>query len=74
MTGPLLSVAIGAFDKTKPGCSVVDGLRLADGSLFPIPVTLDVSQEDIDRLSLARGKRVALRDPRDDQALAILTS
>jgi len=53
--------------------SVVDGLRLADGTLFPIPVTLDVSQEDIDRLSLARGKRVALRDPRDDQALAILT-
>jgi sulfate adenylyltransferase len=38
-----------------------------------MPVTLDVSQEDIDRLSLSRGKRVALRDPRDDQALAILT-
>jgi ATP sulfurylase len=55
-------------------CSVVDTLRLADGTLFPIPVTLDVSQEDIDLLSLAKGKRVALRDPRDDQALAIITS
>jgi sulfate adenylyltransferase len=39
-----------------------------------MPVTLDVSQEDIDRLSLAKGKRVALRDPRDDQVLAILAS
>jgi len=54
--------------------SVVNTVRLANGTLFPIPVTLDVSQEDIDRLSLASGKRVALRDPRDDQALAILTS
>ncbi|KAF8274460.1 hypothetical protein EI94DRAFT_1713488 [Lactarius quietus] len=53
--------------------SVVDTLRLADGTLFPIPVTLDVSQEDIDLLSLAKGKRVTLRDFRDDQALAILT-
>ncbi|KAI9463577.1 hypothetical protein BJY52DRAFT_921787 [Lactarius psammicola] len=53
--------------------SVVDTLRLADGTLFPIPVTLDVSPEDIGRLSLAKGKRVTLRDPRDDQALAIIT-
>ena len=53
---------------------MVDTLRLADGMLFPIPVTLDVSREDIDHLSLATGKRVTLRDPRDDQALAILTS
>lgn len=52
---------------------VVDTLRLADGALFPIPVTLDVSREDIDRLGLKEGVRVALRDPRDDQALAILT-
>ena len=55
-------------------CSVVDTLRLADGTLFPIPITLDVSQVDIDQLCLAKGKRVTLRDPRDDQALAILTS
>ncbi|KAH9002029.1 hypothetical protein EDB86DRAFT_3063555 [Lactarius hatsudake] len=53
--------------------SVVDSLRLADGTLFPIPVTLDVSLDDIGRLSLAIGKRVTLRDPRDDQALAIIT-
>ncbi|KAJ2966767.1 hypothetical protein NUW54_g13710 [Trametes sanguinea] len=52
---------------------VVDNLRLADGALFPIPITLDVSREDIDRLSIASGSRIALRDPRDDQALAIIT-
>ena len=54
-------------------CSVVDNLRLADGSLFPMPITLDVSREDIDRLSIAPGSRIALRDPRDDEALAIIT-
>ncbi|KAI0081266.1 ATP-sulfurylase [Panus rudis PR-1116 ss-1] len=53
--------------------SVVENLRLADGTLFPIPVTLDVSQEDIDHLKIAPGSRIALRDPRDDEALAIIT-
>jgi sulfate adenylyltransferase len=38
-----------------------------------MPITLDVSQEDIDSLKLAAGVRVALRDPRDEAALAILT-
>ncbi|KAG8894927.1 Sulfate adenylyltransferase, partial [Tulasnella sp. 403] len=53
--------------------SVVDSLRLHDGTLFPIPVTLDVSGEDIKRLSIGPGARITLRDPRDDQALAILS-
>jgi sulfate adenylyltransferase len=53
--------------------SVVETLRLADGTLFPIPVTLDVSHEDIDRLSIKPGARITLRDPRDDLALAIIT-
>ncbi|VDC07713.1 unnamed protein product [Peniophora sp. CBMAI 1063] len=61
------------FMSQKDYDSVVDTLRLADGALFPIPITLDASRSDIDRLSLAPGKRIALRDPRDDQALAILT-
>ncbi|KAI0305717.1 hypothetical protein B0F90DRAFT_1625016 [Multifurca ochricompacta] len=61
------------FMNQKDYDSVVDTLRLADGTLFPIPVTLDVSKEDIDRLLLAKGKRVTLRDPRDDEALAIIT-
>jgi sulfate adenylyltransferase len=60
--------------------SVRDTLRLApvngqrQGSLFAMPINLDVSQKDIDVLGLAPGVRVALRDPRDEAALAILTS
>ncbi|KAF9263350.1 ATP-sulfurylase [Marasmius fiardii PR-910] len=61
------------FLNEKDYTSVVDTLRLADGTLFPIPVTLDVSKEDIDRLSITPGTRLSLRDPRDDEALAILT-
>jgi sulfate adenylyltransferase len=53
---------------------VVETLRLADGVLFPMPIALDVSDTDIKRLSLNSGKRIALRDPRDDETLAILTS
>jgi sulfate adenylyltransferase len=53
--------------------SIVDTLRLVDGTLFSIPVTLDVSREDVDRLSILPGARLALRDPRDDRPLAIIT-
>jgi ATP sulfurylase len=52
---------------------VVENLRLADGTLFPIPVTLDLSQEDLDRLEVKPGARLALRDPRDEEILAVLT-
>ena len=51
----------------------MDSLRLKSGILFPIPVTLDVSQSDIEELSLVPGARITLRDPRDDMALAIFT-
>lgn len=52
---------------------VVESLRLADGTLFPIPITLDVSHGDIDRLSIKPTARITLRDPRDDEPLAIIT-
>ena len=51
----------------------MDTLRLANGTLFPIPITLDVSREDISNLEIKAGARLALRDPRDDEALAIIT-
>lgn len=38
-----------------------------------MPITLDVSREDVDDLKIAPGVRIALRDPRDDEALAIIT-
>jgi sulfate adenylyltransferase len=52
----------------------VDSLRLTDGTLFPIPVTLDISHEDISRLFIKPGARITLRDPRNDEPLAIITS
>lgn len=53
--------------------SVVKDNRLANGLLFSMPITLDVSQETIDELELKAGTRITLRDFRDDRNLAILT-
>ncbi|CCU99804.1 unnamed protein product [Malassezia sympodialis ATCC 42132] len=53
------------------GC--LTNMRLADGTLFPMPITLDVSKEQVNTLGLKAGSRIALRDPRDDNAIAILT-
>jgi len=53
--------------------SVVENLRLADGNLFSMPITLDLSKEYIDELGVKAGARVALRDFRDDRNLAIMT-
>ncbi len=50
--------------------SVLESMRLADGTLFPLPVTLDVSAELA--ASLATGDRLALRDP-EGVMLAVLT-
>ncbi|PSN70338.1 ATP-sulfurylase [Corynespora cassiicola Philippines] len=52
---------------------VVNDVRLADGNLFSIPITLDVSQETIDEAGVKPGARIALRDFRDDRNLAIIT-
>lgn len=38
-----------------------------------MPITLDVSKSEINELGLKAGKRVVLRDFRDDRNLAILT-
>ena len=58
---------------TNTASSVVSDWRLADGNLFSIPVTLDVSQKTIDDVGIKPGARIALRDFRDDRNLAILT-
>ncbi|KAI1358123.1 putative sulfate adenylyltransferase [Xylaria arbuscula] len=52
---------------------VVKENRLADGVLFSMPITLDLSQETIKEVGLKAGQRVTLRDLRDDRNLAILT-
>ncbi|WP_317055606.1 bifunctional sulfate adenylyltransferase/adenylylsulfate kinase [Roseovarius rhodophyticola] len=40
--------------------SVIENMRLADGSLWPMPVTLDVSEDFADKIEL--GQDIALRD------------
>lgn len=56
-----------------PTYSVVETLRLADGTLFSMPITLDISSERVAALGLRAGSRVTLRDFRDESPLAILT-
>jgi hypothetical protein len=52
---------------------VVENNRLADGNLFSMPITLDLSQNTIQALGIQPGARVTLRDFRDDRNLAIMT-
>ncbi|KAH0543755.1 Sulfate adenylyltransferase [Glutinoglossum americanum] len=52
---------------------VVTDLRLADGNLFSIPITLDVSQAQVDLSGIKPGARITLRDFRDDRNLAIIS-
>ncbi|WFD32125.1 sulfate adenylyltransferase [Malassezia sp. CBS 17886] len=52
---------------------VLSNMRLAIGALFPMPITLDVAKAEVAELGLKPGARVALRDPRNDMAIAILT-
>ncbi|KAI7865698.1 sulfate adenylyltransferase [Spinellus fusiger] len=53
--------------------SVVKDMRLSSGLLWSMPITLDVSQEEVAALGIAPQQRIALLDSRDDQVLAILT-
>ncbi|KAI1493196.1 putative sulfate adenylyltransferase [Biscogniauxia mediterranea] len=52
---------------------VVADNRLANGVLFSMPITLDLSAQAIQEIGLKPGLRVTLRDLRDDRNLAILT-
>ncbi|KAJ8104321.1 hypothetical protein POJ06DRAFT_244228 [Lipomyces tetrasporus] len=61
------------FLNEKDYHGVVNDLRLADGTLFSMPINLDVSQEEIKAVGIAPGKRIVLRDFRDESPLAIIT-
>jgi sulfate adenylyltransferase len=55
---------------TRADCdAVVNGLRLADGTLWPIPITLDVPEKVAE--TLEPGSHLALRDP-EGVMLAVL--
>lgn len=53
--------------------SVLTSMRLKSGALWSMPIYLDISQELVTKNVIKAGSRVALRDPRDDLPLAILT-
>ncbi|KAI8909297.1 sulfate adenylyltransferase [Powellomyces hirtus] len=53
--------------------SVLDNLRLANGLLWPVPITLDVSAAQVQAGNIKQGTRIALRNPQDDNAIAIIT-
>ncbi|CAF9933199.1 Sulfate adenylyltransferase [Imshaugia aleurites] len=61
------------FLNEKDYNSVVENVRIADGSLFSMPICLDVSEKTIEQHNLKAGQRVTLRDFRDDRNLAIIT-
>lgn len=61
------------FLNEKDYNGVVENLRLASGVLFPIPINLDVSKEEIESAGIKPGARITLRDFRDDVPLAIIT-
>ena len=48
------------FLDEKDTASVLDSMRLSNGALWPVPITLDVGAEAAERI--ASGDRVALRD------------
>jgi sulfate adenylyltransferase len=58
------------FLNQKDYDGVVEEMRLSDGTLWPIPIVLDVSQQKAEELKI--GQRVALKDL-EDCPLAILT-
>ena len=51
----------------------METLRLKNGLLFSMPITLDASAAEIKRLGIKQGARITLRDFRDEQPLAIIT-
>lgn len=61
------------FMNQKDYDSVVETERLADGNVFAMPITLDLTKEALEEAGVKPGARVALRDFRDDRNLAILT-
>lgn len=72
-TSDLIMMAIGAFsplagfmgedDYTR----VVQDMRLADGTLWPIPITLSVTKEEADSFSI--GSEIALIDDENDELM-----
>ncbi|KAJ2495121.1 Sulfate adenylyltransferase, partial [Coemansia sp. RSA 2052] len=61
------------FHTQEEYTSVVHGSRLPCGTLWTIPIYLDIASSVLSQLNITVGSRLTLRDPRDDQPLAILS-
>ncbi|KAI4209465.1 MAG: hypothetical protein LQ351_007596 [Letrouitia transgressa] len=61
------------FMNEKDYNGVVENLRLTDGSLFSMPICLDLSEKTVQELGLKPSARATLRDFRDERNLAIIT-
>jgi sulfate adenylyltransferase len=74
--GDLIMIGIGGFSPltgfmTKADWkSVCDSFLLADGTFWPVPVTLDVSKADADAIKI--GDEIALFDPEGDEIMATM--
>jgi sulfate adenylyltransferase len=74
--GDLIMIGIGGFSPltgfmTKADWkSVCDKYLLADGTFWPVPVTLDVAKSDADAIKV--GDEVALHDPESNEIMATM--
>ncbi len=75
-TSDLIMMAIGAFSPLtgfmgeKDYKRVVEEMRLSDGTLWPIPITLSVSKEEADSFPI--GAEIALIDDESDEMMGTL--
>lgn len=74
--GDLIMIGIGGFSPltgfmTKADWKgVCDNFLMADGTFWPVPVTLDASKEDVD--AIKEGDEIALYDPEGDEMIATM--
>jgi sulfate adenylyltransferase len=74
--GDLIMIGIGGFSPltgfmTKADWKgVCDNFLMADGTFWPVPVTLDTSKEDAD--AIKEGDEIALYDPEGDEMIATM--
>lgn len=75
-TSDLIMMAIGAFSplngfmNKKDYLSVIEDMHLSDGPLWPIPITLSVSNHEAKSLKL--GSRISLIDSESDEIMGIM--
>ena len=75
--GDLIMLGIGGFTPLDGFMSradwegVCDGMRMADGRFWPIPITLSTDEKTAAALRV--GAEIALVDPEDGEALAVMT-